>query len=74
MRQVQSRCAAPRPAGRATRFNVGADGYPTVSTITGQTPVVLEPYGYTVEPINLKTRHVPPIAVGAFPTAVAIPA
>ena len=34
-----------------------------------------ERYGYTVELINLKTRHVyPPITVGAFPTAVAITA
>jgi len=33
------------------------------------------PYGYTVELINLKTRHVfPPITVGSFPTAVAITA
>jgi hypothetical protein len=32
----------------------------------GQTAVVLEPYGYTVVLINLKTRHVlPPITVGA---------
>jgi hypothetical protein len=46
-----------------------------VITITGQTPVVVEPDGYTVELINLKTRHVfPPITVGAFPTAVAITA
>ena len=44
-------------------------------TITGQTAVVIEPYGYTVELINLKTRRVsPPITVGAFPTAVAITA
>ena len=44
-------------------------------TITGQTAVVVEPYGYTVELINLKTRGVfPPITVGAFPTAVAITA
>jgi hypothetical protein len=46
-----------------------------VITITGQTAVVIEPYGYTVELINTKTRHVfPPIAVGAFPAAVAITA
>jgi hypothetical protein len=46
-----------------------------VITITGQTEVIVEPYGYTVELINLKTRHVfPPITVGAFPTAVAITA
>jgi hypothetical protein len=31
-----------------------------VITITGQTAVVIEPYGYTVELINLKTRHVFP--------------
>lgn len=44
-------------------------------TVTGQTAVVLEPYGYTVVLINLKTRHVlPPITVGAYPTAVAITA
>ena len=44
-------------------------------TITGQTAVVVESYGYTVDLINLKTRHVyPPITVGAFPTAVAITA
>ena len=44
-------------------------------TITGQTAVVVEPYGYTVELINLKTRHVfPRSRVGAFPTAVAITA
>ena len=48
---------------------------PTVITITGQTAVVIGPDGYTVELINLKTRRVlPPIAVGAFPTAVAITA
>jgi YVTN family beta-propeller protein len=47
-------------------------GY-TVITVTGQTAVVLESYGYTVILIDLKTRHViPPIAVGAYPTAVAI--
>ena len=35
-------------------------------TITGQTAVVIEPYGYTVELINLKTGPVfPPITVGA---------
>jgi hypothetical protein len=63
-------------AGKAARpLNVGAYTYPTVITVTGQTAVVLEPYGYTVVLINLKTRHVlPPIPVGAFPTAVAITA
>jgi len=46
-----------------------------VITITGQTAVVIKPYGYTVELIYIETRHVfPPIAVGAFPTAVAITA
>jgi hypothetical protein len=46
-----------------------------VITITGQTAVVVGLHGYTVELINLKTRHVfPPIAVGAFPAAVAITA
>jgi hypothetical protein len=39
-----------------------------VITITGQTAVVVEPYGYTVELINPKTRHVYP------PTAAAITA
>ena len=44
-------------------------------TITGQTPVVLEPYGYAVVVINLTTGHVyAPITVGGFPTAVAITA
>jgi hypothetical protein len=44
-------------------------------TVTGQTAVVLEPYGYTVGLINLETRPVlPPITVGAYPTAVAITA
>ena len=48
--------------------------YPVI-TITGQTAVIVEPYGYTVELINLKTRHVfPRSRVGAFPTAVAITA
>jgi hypothetical protein len=52
-----------------------SDSYPPVITITGQTAVVVEPYGYTVDLINLKTRHVyPPITVGAFPTAVTITA
>ena len=47
--------------GRAAGpLNVGAYTYPTVITITGQTAVVVEPYGYTVELINLKTRHVLP--------------
>jgi hypothetical protein len=56
-------------------IRVGAYTYPTVITITGQTAVVIEPYAYSVELINIKTRHVfPPIAVGAFPTAVAITA
>lgn len=32
-------------------------GLPTVITVTGQTAVVLEPYGYTVVLINLKTRR-----------------
>jgi hypothetical protein len=63
------------PAFTARALNVGAYTYPTVITITGQTAVVVEPYGYTVELINLKTRRVfPPITVGAFPTAVAITA
>ena len=58
-----------------TATRPASDSYPTVITITGQTAVVVEPHGYTVELINLKTRHVyPPITVGAFPTAVAITA
>ena len=79
-----SRRSARGPAGppvdtstgrAAAPLNVGAYTYPTVITITGQTAVVVEPYGYTVELINLKTGRVsPPIAVGAFPTAVAITA
>ena len=64
-----------RTGKAAGPLNVGAYNYPTVITITGQTAVVIEPYGYSVELINLKTRRVfPPIAVGAFPTAVAITA
>ncbi len=47
--------------GKAARpLNVGAYSYPTVITITGQTAVVIEPYGFTVVEINLKTRHVFP--------------
>ena len=42
-------------AGPPRPLNVGADNYPTVITITGQTAVVIEPYGYTVGLINLKT-------------------
>ena len=36
---------------------------------------MVEPYGYTVVVINLKTRHVyAPITVGGYPSAVAITA
>jgi hypothetical protein len=36
---------------------------------------VVEPYGYTVVVINLKTGHAyPPITVGGYPSAVAITA
>jgi hypothetical protein len=60
---------------RGRHFCPGAYTYPTVMTVTGQTAVVLEPYGYTVGLINLETRPVlPPITVGAYPTAVAITA
>jgi hypothetical protein len=39
--------------GKAARpLNVGAYSYPTVITITGQTAVVIEPYGYTVVEIT----------------------
>jgi hypothetical protein len=31
-----------------------------VITITGQTAVVIEPYGYTVDLIDLKTRRLSP--------------
>jgi hypothetical protein len=59
----------PRP------LNVGAYTYPTAVTISGQTAVVLEPYGYAVVVINLTTGHVyAPITVGGYPTAVAITA
>jgi hypothetical protein len=62
--------------GKAARaLNVGAYSYPTALTITGQTAVVLEPYGYAVVVINLTSRHVyAPITVGGYPSAVAITA
>ena len=62
VRHVQSQCA--------TRVHAGAYTSPVI-TITVQTAVIVEPYGYTVELINLKTRRVfPPITVGAFPTEI----
>jgi hypothetical protein len=64
----------PRAPRRSVR-RWPADSQILVITITGQTAVVVGLHGYTVELINLKTRHVfPPIAVGAFPAAVAITA
>jgi hypothetical protein len=65
--------ACPNPSARPA-FTPAPTPTPVIS-ITGQTAVIVEPYGYTVELINLKTRHVfPPSAVGAFPAAVAITA
>ena len=49
-----------RTGKAAGPLNVGIYNYPTVITITGQTAVVIEPYGYSVELINLKTRRVFP--------------
>ena len=46
MRHVQSQCA--------TRVHAGAYTSPVV-TITVQTAVIVEPYGYTVELINRST-------------------
>ena len=62
--------------GKAARpLNVGAYTYPSAIALDGQTAVVVEPYGYTVVLINLKTRHVyAPITVGGYPSAVAITA
>jgi hypothetical protein len=69
----QKRCGMSNPSARPA-FTQAPTPTPVI-TITGQTAVIVEPYGYTVELINLKTRHVfPPITVGAFPTAVAITA
>ena len=67
--------STPRRRLPGLSVSVGAYTYPTVITVTGQTAVVLEPYGYTVILINLKTRHVlPALTVGAVPTAVGITA
>jgi hypothetical protein len=63
---IQARCGTLDPSARpestprrrlpGLSVSVGAYTYPTVITVTGQTAVVLEPYGYTVILINLKTR------------------
>jgi hypothetical protein len=64
-----------RQRGRHFCPGLGRGHEPGWQLQSGQTAVVLEPYGYTVVLINLKTRYVlPPITVGAYPTAVAITA
>jgi hypothetical protein len=72
------KCAIPvdaEPPGSAAPPRPTASTPSIATPITGQTAVVLEPYGYAVVVINLTTGHVyAPITVGGYPTAVAITA
>lgn len=47
--------------------------YPTTITLSGDTAIVIEPYGDSISLIDTRTNHVyAPIPVGAFPGAVTV--